>query len=245
MGEVKRRRSDRVAAQDDQGSIRYHNHLHDAKEAPQCANTCCEVMGVPFIGRLPQFIYSLVEDGFYVNLFAPSRISWTQGGRKLTLTTETAFPYDGQVALIVAMPAPETLKLRVRMPAWTVGDVPIRVNGEVVATGQPGSYVCLDRTWADNDRVTFDLPLALRLVKYTGLDQDTRYGRYALIYGPLLMALVGGSDLAIAPDDLTGRLSPIAESPLHWAIDGYPACRFMPYWQIQEEGFTCFPTLHA
>ncbi|MHB1295806.1 MAG: beta-L-arabinofuranosidase domain-containing protein [Anaerolineae bacterium] len=234
-----------LAAQDDQGSIRYHNHLHGAKEAPQCANTCCEVMGVPFIGRLPQFIYSLAEDGLYVNLFAPSRITWTQGGRKLTLTTETAFPYACQVALTVATPAPEALKLRVRMPAWTSGDVPIRVNGEVVTTGQPGSYVCLDRTWANNDRVTFDLPIALRLVKYTGLDQDARYDRYALTYGPLLMALVGGSDLAIAPDDLTGRLSPIAKSPLHLAIDGYPAGRFMPYWQIQEEDFTCFPTLHA
>ena len=39
------------------------------------------------------------------------------------------------------------------------------------------------------------------------------------------------------------RLLPIAGSPLHFAIQGHPACKYVPYWQVQGETFTCFPTL--
>ena len=71
---------------------------------------CCAVMrtlslfGEPKrpegdIARLPRYIYSIAQDGLYVNLFAASSITWTHGGQSVTLKTETAFPYDGKVAM--------------------------------------------------------------------------------------------------------------------------------------------------
>lgn len=233
-----------LAAQDDRGSIRYHNHLHGAKEVPQCANTCCEVMGVPFIARLPQFIYSVADDGVYINLFVASSLTWSHAGQNVTLTTSTQFPYDSKVTLTLQNAVPGQMKLRIRVPSWAVGNVIISVNGAVAVTGTPGSYVSLDRLWSHHDRVEFDLPMAFRMIKYTGLDQDQRYDRYALQYGPALMALEGGTDLDIAPDAVASRLLPLEGQPLSFGIAGYPNCKYIPYWQVQAENFTCFPTLH-
>jgi hypothetical protein len=232
-----------LAVQDTAGSIRYHSNLHGAKEEAQCANTCCEVMGVPFIARLPQYIYSVAADGIYVNLFAASSIAWTHAGQIVTLITSTKFPYGNAVTLTLKTPVPARMKLRIRAPSWAGGPVAIKVNGAAAATVAPGSYVTLDRPWVNNDSISFDLPMRFRLKKYTGLDQDIRYDRHALEYGPILMALVGGVDLDITPEALVSRLSPVAGRPLDFAVAGSPNLKYMPYWQVQAEKFTCFPTL--
>ena len=241
-----------LATQDDDGRIRYHNNLHGSKESPQCINTCCEVMGVPFIARLPQYVYSLADDGVYVNLFAASTITWLHGGQDVTLTTSTEFPYGKQVTLTLTNSAPVRMKLRVRVPSWAGGTMALCVNGADAATGTPGSYVTLDRTWSSNDRVQFDLPIGLTLAKYTGFDgdnphgqlghQDKRSDRYALEYGPILMALVGATGLNIPADKLAAALSPIPGRPLHFSVAGHPNW-YLPYWQVQTELFTCFPAL--
>ena len=232
-----------LAVQDGAGSIRYHSNLDGAKEASQCANTCCEVMGVPFIARLPQYVYSLAADGVYVNLFAASTIVWPHAGQNVTLTTATEFPNDGKVKLAIGTSAPVRMKLRIRVPSWAGGKLAIRVNGAPAAEGAPGSYVSLDRTWSNNDSIAFELPMRFRPRKYTGFDQDKTRDRYALQYGPLLMALAGGAGLDIAPDALANRLSPVSGSPLHFQIAGHPGCKYMPYWQVRTEKFTCFPAL--
>ena len=85
-----------LAAQDAKGSIRYHNNLQGNKEGAGCINTCCEVMGVPFIARLPQYIYSVADDGLYVNLFAASSIAWTNGGPIRHVEDRDQFPLRRQ-----------------------------------------------------------------------------------------------------------------------------------------------------
>jgi uncharacterized protein len=178
-----------------------------------------------------------------VNLFAASSITWTNGGRSVTLKTETNFPYDGKVAFKLTASVPTRMKLRIRMPSWVNGKVAINVNGAVAATGTPGDYVEINRSWSHNDAIALEFPRPFRVVRYTGLDQDAHNDRYALLYGPVLMALVGAADLDIESSELAKRLLPIAGSPLQFAIHGRPGCKYVPYWQVQGETFTCFPTL--
>ncbi|HEY0008959.1 MAG TPA: beta-L-arabinofuranosidase domain-containing protein [Tepidisphaeraceae bacterium] len=232
-----------LSAQDDEGSIRYHNHLHGEKDKSQCANTCCEVMGVPFIARLPQYLYSVADDGLYVNLFASSRIAWTHAGQQVTLVASTEFPHDGKVTLTLTSDAPIDMNLHLRVPSWVNGAVDIHVNNERATTGKPGSFASLDRTWISGDCITFNLRLSFKLTRYTGMDQDVHHNRYALEHGPLLMALVGNMDLNTAQEDLVNQLTPVAGQPLQFSVGGHPDCQYMPYWQVKAENFTCFPTL--
>ncbi len=46
-------------------------------------------------------------------------------------------------------------------------------------------------------------------------------------------------------EHLANQLEPIAGAPLHLAVRGNPGQKFMPYWQLSEEEFTCFPTVSS
>ncbi len=243
-----------LAAQDANGHIRYHNHLHGRKDRPTRINTCCEVMGAPFIARLPEFIYSLDDEGLWVNLFAASRIAWTHDGKEVALNMATEFPYDGAVALSITTPSETTMSIRVRIPSWVTEPVTVTVNGTPAATGAPGSYLRLARTWQDGDTIRLALPMEFRLTPYTGLDQQgprqwwqlapvTPRTRHALSYGPLLMAFVGTQSIDLTPDELLQALSPIEGSQLHFAIRGHADCHYEPYWALGREEMTCFPAL--
>ena len=232
-----------LAAQGPDGSIRYHNNLQGTKAAPECANTCCEVNGVPFIARIPEFLYSVAPDGIYVNLFAASSITWSYDGRPVTLRMETDYPASGSVELRLATAAPVRMMIRIRVPGWAEESISVKVNGTESARGEPGGYVELDRTWASNDLVSLALPMAVRLVRYAGLDQHAEHDRYALLRGPVLMALTGVDDLDIPAADLPQRIEASPGDPLALAIAGKPEARYVPYSQVQDEPFTCFPTM--
>jgi DUF1680 family protein len=226
--------------------IRYHTMLLGKKEAPTKKNTCCEGQGTRLIGALPEFIYSIAPDGIYVNLFEPSTCHWTQSGQKLELAMETEFPFKPEVRLKVSAARPAKSKIRVRIPCWASGAVRIEVNGVSAGLGTPGTYLTLDREWAAGDTIAFTLPMAFRFTKYTGADQVAGHERYAIEYGPFLMAAVGLADSELlAPGlpgimDLAARFHKVPEHPLHYTIG---EVEIMPYFQVTSESFSCFPLI--
>ena len=229
--------------------IRYHANLVGRKDAWAANNTCCEGQGTRLLGSLPEYIYSTAKDGVYVNLFAASSIQWQSGEHTLGLKVTTDFPFDPAVRLSVSTPHAARAVIRVRVPAWGSRAMPIHVNGTLAATGKAGTFAALDRTWAEGDVITFTLPMAFKLTLYEGIERVFGADRYALEYGPILMALVGGPDggdsarLAFGPEELVRRLRPIAGRPLHFAIDGAAPQEYMPYWQVDEQAFTCYPII--
>jgi DUF1680 family protein len=240
-----------LANQTDNGTIRYHSMMQGKKENCPRANTCCEGQGTRLNGSLPEYIYSIAADGLYVDLFEPSTISWKQGDQPVSLKVATSFPFNPKVSLRWAAAAPIKSVLRVRVPAWAVSDMPIAVNGQPAAIGKPGSYVALDRTWSEGDTVTFSLPADFHLTRYTGDDKIEGHDRYALEYGPILMAVAGPLDdhstMTIHHDlkDLATWLKPMADRPLHFTIDGDPAHEVLPYWQITDQTFCTFPVIES
>jgi uncharacterized protein len=247
-----------LANQDDRGYIRYHTHLEGAKSNAGCQNTCCEVSSAGLLSRLPEFVYSIAPDGLYVNLFAASEISWTHDGKDIALTSVTDFPHGTSVRLTVSNPdaaAPDltvAMKLHIRVPGWATSDIKISVNGYESAAGTRGSYVAISREWRDGDRVEFDLPTGFSVRKYTGFDQiEGNLDRYALLYGPVLMALAGDLEgpggvprLIVLPEKLPGLLRPVPGS-MDQTVEGQPGYVFKPYWELTDETFTCFPIIEA
>ncbi len=237
-----------AAAQDRRGFIRYHNRLHDRKTEAQCTGTCCEVAAVGLIGRLPEYIYSLAGDAVFVNLYASSEIVLGSGAR-LVMTAD--FPVSGDVSIRVCAPAPTRLDLRIRVPSWATGPVTFTVGGKPVATGKPGSYCSIERLWGDGETIAFRLPMGFKAVQYQGLDQlKDNVDRYALLYGPILLALVGegdgfpeGARLPVHPRELAGLPTPAAGNPFAYPVNGLPDLRYVHYWTLDQERFTCFPAV--
>ena len=120
----------------------------------------------------------------------------------------------------------------------------IEINGKRAALGMPGSFVTLDREWSPGDAIAFKLPMAFRLTPYTGADQVAGRPRFALEYGPFLMAFLGLAESELVVRDLANvldlpaRIRPVAERPLHYTIGN---TEIMPYFQVADESFSCFP----
>ncbi|BCM88625.1 hypothetical protein IAD21_00466 [Abditibacteriota bacterium] len=234
--------------------ILYHANMLGKKDSGSGLNknTCCEGQGTRMLGSLPEYIYSIAPDGLYVDLFAPSDISWRQGKSTLKLAMQTKFPLGNSVALRFSLAAPLKSKIRVRVPGWATGTMAISVNGKVVATGKPGTYAPLERTWKNGDTIAFSLPATLRLTQYEGAEQNERQPRYAVQYGPVLMAAIStGVDrpearFALTAEDLQTRLKPQEGKPLHFSIAGNADYEFVPYWEVaMDQTFTCFPVVSA
>jgi DUF1680 family protein len=239
-----------LANQAGSDGIRYHTRLLGQKELPNRINTCCEGQGTRLLSSLPEYIYSLADDGVYVNLFEASTIDWQHGGETLRLEQQTGFLRKGSsVRLKVQCANPITAKIRVRIPSWAAEACDLSVNNMAAGRGARGSYFTLDRKWSSGDVISLDVPMAFKLRRYDGIDVIPERQRFVLEYGPLLMAAVGVSDeeltirLASKPEELGKRLRPSSDHPLHfaceqqWALD----TEFIPYFEIQNQMFTCAP----
>jgi len=238
-----------IANQDGTSGLRYHTEMQGKKEKSTHENTCCEGQGTRLLGSLAEHIYSIAPDGIYVHLYEPSTIQWQQNGQPLALTVKTRFPLETGVKATVKAAAATQAKIRIRVPSWASGAMAISVNGKSAGSGKPGSYVALDRKWADGDSIEFTLPASIRVKRYNGEDQIPGKSSYSVEYGPILLAAVGSSKVDLAVEkgkgaaSLADHLEPVAGSPLHFTVRGNPGQSFMPYWQISAEEFTCYPSI--
>ena len=233
--------------------IRYFAKLVDRKygdhspNSHHCMNTCCEGQGTRIFGSLPEYIYSIAEDGIYVDLFAASQIKYKIKNQPVSLGMKTTFPYDSKVELVVGSEKAIQSKMRIRIPSWASDKMTVFVNGSEVGCGNPGSYFIVDRKWENGDKVSFTLPMDFRVTKYTGLEKGFEENHYAVEYGHLLMAMVGvkakKSDIGVnaTPETIKKLLRPVPGKPLHFSIAGNSEFEYWPYYEVQEEPFSCFP----
>jgi DUF1680 family protein len=231
--------------------IRYHAVLADHKDMnnrqPFSMSTCCEGQGTRMMGALPEFIYSVAGDGLYIDLFAPSTISYSAQTATMSLKMVTQFPLDKNVLISVNSDKPVVSKIRIRVPSWAINNMQVLVNGKKAVTGKPGTYITLSREWKTGDAISFSLPMGFRMTRYTGEERDPAHERYALEYGPILMAYVNingqneNLTLQISAEKLIKSLKAVDGKPLHFISNGNRSFEYMPYFEVQDESFTCFP----
>src|SRR5262249_2259282 len=108
--------------------------------------------------------YYQSRDGVYVNLFLPSRVSWSQNGTPCTLTQKTEYPTANTTQMQLAMARPAAFTVYVRIPAWAGSKSSVVVNGARAGNELvPGKFAALQRTWKDGDRIELELEMPLRL----------------------------------------------------------------------------------
>lgn len=236
-----------MANQDHGIGLRYHTILEGKKEKATHENTCCEGQGTRLLGSLPEHIYSIAADGLYVHLFEPSTIRWMQNGQPIELAVETRFPFETKVEARVKTERAIDSNIRIRVPSWAAKEMAVSVNGKESGSGQPGTYLSISRRWNDGDKIEFSLPVTVRVRRYAGEDQAASHARCSVEYGPILLAAVGSQNatLTLARDQDFENLSALLEradgNSLHFNVRENAGLRFVPYWQISDEEFTCYP----
>jgi DUF1680 family protein len=183
----------------------------------------------------PNVMRTLATVASYAATESPSGLQLHQyatgdfAGGGLSVRVRTGYPFDGGIDITV-LDAEDGRRLTVRIPAWARGAT---LDGRTV---QPGGYASTDRDLQAGDRVTLQLPMAVRL---TAGDErvDAVRGAVAIERGPLVYAVeqVDQAD-GVVLDDLRISGDPrIEEVPGPGLVEGDVALRF-PATQIGREG---------
>lgn len=234
--------------------IRYFARLEGHKDSPHdggpdfMMNTCCEGQGTRIYGSLPEYLYSTAQNCVYIDMYAGSDFHCSLNGKTFSLSTNTRFPEDGKVEVQITSDEPIKTKLYFRIPLWTGKAVSLFVNGKKTVTGKPGAYVVLDRTWSQGDNVSFTLPMPVKVTCYTGMEPGFQDGHYCLEVGPVMMTAVNLKgeqtiSLPYTPQQIGSKLIPIEGKPLHFKVQGVEGIEYRPYYELQDEYFSCFPKM--
>jgi len=148
-------------------------------------------------GTLPQIAadygisaYFHNDRGVYVNLYAPSVVTWTKPGARFSLRQVTDYPYESVIRIQVTASRPENFSVFLRIPVWAAG-ASASMNGTRDSRKlEAGTFAEIRREWGTGDRIELHLPLPMRLEAVDAQHPDT----VALVAGPLaLMALTDGN----------------------------------------------------
>jgi len=133
----------------------------------------------------PKFAQSLWmatnDNGLIAVAYSPSSVSAkVAGGREVTITELTDYPFSGRIQFIINTPEPVKFPLYLRIPGWA-GSATIRYKDKIM-NGSAGSTVKLSGRWNEGDVILMELPMELRTEK--------RYNNStSVIRGPLWFAL--------------------------------------------------------
>ena len=149
---------------------------------------CCTGTGVEEYSKLNDSIYWRDGAGIFVNLFIASDLNWTERGFRLR--QETKFPEEQGTRFTISVDRPVEMAVRLRIPSWLAAGPTVKVNGKALdATASPGSYLTLNRTWKNGDKIEMELPMHLRV---ESMPDDPQM--QAFLYGPLVLAGDLGTD---------------------------------------------------
>ncbi len=174
--------------------------------SPWFGCACCPSNVARFIPSVPGLAYAHKDDDVYVNLFIGGATTIETTHRKVKLTQETKYPWDGKTRLSVEPDSSGAFAVYVRIPGWarneptpsdlyrflkTVDRRPtIKVNGKRVALEIERGFARLERHWKKGDAIELDLPMPVRRIVASDKIKADR-GKVAFQRGPLVFCLEG------------------------------------------------------
>jgi DUF1680 family protein len=194
----------------------YDNPLASAgghHRQPWFSCPCCPPNLARLLASLGGYVYAQSATEAVVHLYVHGAGQFQFGDQEITLTQTTSYPWDGAVALRVALERPAAFGLRLRIPGWCSAAT-VAINGAPVNPALESGYLRIERTWRDGDTIALELPMAIeRVYAHPAIAADI--GQVALQRGPLVYCIEQADhavpiDRIALPDtaELTHRYEP-------------------------------------
>ncbi|MFT7160826.1 MAG: DUF1680 family protein [Bacteroidia bacterium] len=150
--------------------------------------SCCMTNCWRFMGALPEYLYSYDDKGIFVNLYSSSAINQTlKDGRKINISVETEYPFDGKVKVSFTGENDTPLNLRLRIPGWCKTATAMW-PGQNRKTVESGKYLEVDRKWKNGDSVELQFEMPVRMIE-PNPEVKADVGQVVFAKGPLVYCL--------------------------------------------------------
>jgi DUF1680 family protein len=146
---------------------------------------CCLSSGPRGVALIPTFAWTTDSSGVVVNLFNAGNANLMLRDRTaVSLRTETLYPGDEHIRIVVDPSTKKSFSTKLRIPAWCQ-NASVSVNGKPLATQcDTDGYMHLERTWKKGDEIDLTFKMAPQII----IGDHKNEGKMALTYGPLVLA---------------------------------------------------------
>lgn len=189
----------------DGGAFFYPNPLESMgqhQRQPWFGCACCPSNIARFIPSLPGYVYAVKNDDIYVNLYMANTGTLDVNGKKVVLSQEGNYPWNGDITIKIDRNNAGEFGLKLRIPGWVKNQpVPsdlyyyndnkrlgytVKVNGMAAnGTLTPDGYYTIDRKWKKGDKVEVHFDMEPRTVVANNKVEADR-GRIAVERGPIV-----------------------------------------------------------
>lgn len=105
-------------------------------------------------------------------------------GSEVAIQQQTHYPFDESIKMKLQMKKETKFPLYFRIPAWCVSPL-IQINGQAVQVeAKAGGYVKINNAWKNNDEITLNFPMRLRVKTW-----KKNKNSVSVNYGPLTYSL--------------------------------------------------------
>jgi DUF1680 family protein len=182
-------------------------------------SNCCPPNAVRTIAEVNNYMYSVADDGLYLNLYGGNTLSTKlKDGSSIKLEQQTNYPWEGNVVITLKEVPATAFSVFLRIPAWCK-KATIKINGKQQPATTPAQYARLNRSWKSGDKIELILDMPATLIESNPLVEETR-NQTVVKRGPVVYCLES-ADLSAGQRvfDITIPSS-IQLSPQPMKIDG-------------------------
>ena len=130
----------------------------EARLRPEWHNcACCPPNVMRLLSSLSHYMATVNESGVQIHQYAAAQLDVTVQGEPVQLAMESAYPWNGQIALTVNVCPSLPWTLSLRLPAWC-RQYELSLNGSLIDSElDDNGYLSVARSWQAGDVLLFDL----------------------------------------------------------------------------------------
>jgi len=125
------------------------------------------------------------DNGLAAQLYAEGEVTAKAGnGHIVKIVTTSKYPFNDVVDLRIVTAVSNKFPIYLRVPAWCNSPL-VKVNGRLVKVeAKAGEYIKLNNNWKNGDRVSLQLPMAIKVREWAKNKNSV-----SVNYGPLTFSL--------------------------------------------------------
>lgn len=121
------------------------------------------------------------QDGLVALVYAPSSVTTMLGGKSVTVSEETMYPFEEAISMTVSMKGSARFPLTLRVPSWCKNPS-MTINGSSCSINADMDVYTIEREWKNGDKIVLRFPMHIKTSRWYE-------NSLAVERGPLVYAL--------------------------------------------------------
>ncbi|MBQ6309043.1 MAG: glycoside hydrolase family 127 protein [Prevotella sp.] len=181
--------------------------LGQHQRQPWFGCACCPSNICRFIPSLPGYVYAVKDRSVYVNLFLSNKANLKVGGKDISLTQTTNYPWEENITITIDKNSAGRFALKIRIPGWAKNQVVPSDLYQYTDDAQPvyrfavndreyydaerkaaltdDGYITIDRKWKKGDKIQIHFCMYPRVVRANS-EVTADQGMVCIERGPLV-----------------------------------------------------------